>query len=189
MAGLAWGGKDKIRNKTVMISIISSMSPLQYSAEMAGALIEYARHGQVDMIGMLIMAGATGPVTLSGLLPLQNAEMLAGVTLTQLINTGVPVIYGGTSTVTDMRTGGLAIGVPEFSMIQNATIQMGKYDHLPCRGSGGLTDALYTDMQAGIESTLALTTTIMSGANFVLPACGILGSYQSMSYQKRPGAL
>jgi trimethylamine--corrinoid protein Co-methyltransferase len=184
MAGLAWGGRDQIMNKPVMIAIISSMSPLQYSAEMAGALIEYARHGQANMIGLLMMAGATGPVTLPGLLALQNAEMLAGVTLTQLINPGAPVIYGATSTVTNMRTGGLSIGAPELSIIQNATIQMGKYYGLPCRGSGGLTDAHYPDMQAGIESTLALTTTVMSGANFVLHACGILGSYQSMSYQK-----
>jgi trimethylamine--corrinoid protein Co-methyltransferase len=74
---------------------------------MTGALIEYARHGQVNMIGLLMMAGATGPVTLPGLLALQNAEMLAGVTLTQLVNPGTPVIYGSTSTVTNMRTGGL----------------------------------------------------------------------------------
>ena len=184
MAGLAWGGKDEIKNKPVMIAIISSLSPLQYSAEMSGALIEYARHGQVNMIGLLMMAGATGPVTLPGLLALQNAEMLAGVTLTQLVNPGAPVIYGSTSTVTNMRTGGLSIGAPELSMIQNATIQMGKFYGLPCRGSGGLTDAQYPDMQAGIESTLALTTTVMSGANFILHGCGILGSYLAMSYQK-----
>jgi trimethylamine--corrinoid protein Co-methyltransferase len=184
MAGIAWGAKDEIKNKPVMIAIISTLSPLQYSAEMCGALIEYARHGQVNMIGLLMMAGTTGPVTLPGLLALQNAEMLAGVTLTQLVNPGAPVIYGSTSTITNMRTGSLSIGAPELSMIQNATIQMGKFYGLPCRGSGGLTDAQYPDMQAGIESTLALTTTVMSGANFVLHGCGILGSYLAMSYEK-----
>lgn len=141
MAGIAWGAKDEIKNKPVMIAIISTLSPLQYSTEMCGALIEYARHGQVNMIGLLMMAGTTGPVTLPGLLALQNAEMLAGVTLTQLVNPGAPVIYGSTSTVTNMRTGSPSIGVPELSMIQNATIQMGKFYGLPCRGSGGLTDA------------------------------------------------
>ena len=184
MAGMVWGGKENIQEKPVMMAIISSLSPLQYSTEMAGALIEYARHGQANMIGLLMMAGATGPVTLPGLLALQNAEMLAGITLAQLVNPGAPVIYGSTSTVTEMRTGGLSIGAPEFSMIQNATVQMGKFYGLPCRGSGGLTDAHCTDMQAGIESTLALNTTVMSGANFILHACGILGSYLAMSYQK-----
>ena len=184
MAGIAWGGKDQIQDKPIIIGMISSLSPLQYSAEMVGALIEYARHGHVNMIGSLMMAGTTGPVTLPGLLALQNAEMLAGVVLSQLVNPGSPVIYGSTSTATDMRTGSPTIGAPELSMIQNATAQMAKYYKLPCRGSGALTDAHCLDMQAGIESTQALTATIMSGANFILHACGILGSYQSMSFQK-----
>jgi len=184
MAGIAWGGKDKIRDRPVMIGMISSLSPLQYSVEMSNALIEYARHGQASMIGLLMMAGTTGPVTLPGLLALQNAEMLAGVVLSQLVNPGAPVVYGSTSTATDMRTGGLATGAPELSMIQNATAQMAKFYNLPHRGSGGLTDAHCPDLQAGIESTLALTATITSGTNFILHACGILGSYQSMSFQK-----
>ena len=73
MAGIAWGGTTEIMNRPVMVAIISSLSPLQYSAEMAGALIEYARHGQVNMIGLLMMAGTTGPETLPGLIALQNA--------------------------------------------------------------------------------------------------------------------
>ena len=77
MARIVWGGNKNIQDKPIMMAIISSLSPLQYSAEMAGALIEYARHGQANMIGLLMMAGATGPVTLPGLLALQNAEMLA----------------------------------------------------------------------------------------------------------------
>ena len=184
MAGIAWGGKDQIQDNPIMIGMISSLSPLQYSAEMTGALIEYARHGQVNMIGLLMMAGTTGPVTLPGLLSLQNAEMLAGIVLSQLVKPGAPVIYGSTSTATDMRTGNPTIGAPELSIIQNATAQMAKFYKLPCRGSGGLTDAHCLDMQAGIESALALTATIMSGANVILHACGILGSYQSMSFQK-----
>ena len=184
MAAIAWGGKDKIKDRPVLMGIISSLSPLQYSAEMAGALIEYARHGQVSMVALLMQAGATGPVTLPGLLAVQNAEVLAGIILAQLVNPGSPVIYGTTSTITEMRTGGLAIGAPELSMIQNATMQMAQFYGLPSRGSGGLTDSHFPDMQAGIESTLALSQTIMSGANFILHACGILGSYIAMSYEK-----
>jgi trimethylamine--corrinoid protein Co-methyltransferase len=184
MAQIAWGGQDKIQNKPVMMAIISSFSPLQYSAEMAGTLIEFARHGQANMIGLLMQAGATGPITLPGLLALQNAEMLAGVTLAQLVNPGAPVVYGSTSTITDMRSGALSIGAPELSMIQKATIQMAKFYGLPSRGSGGLSDSHFPDIQAGVESTLALTLTILSGANFVLHACGILGSYLGMSYEK-----
>jgi len=184
LAGIAWGGKNNILNKPVTMGMISSLSPLQYSTEMAEALIVYAKHGQVNMVALLSQAGATAPITLPGLLVTQNAEILAGIVLAQLVNPGAPVIYGSTSTVTDMRIGSLAVGAPELSMIQNATQQMGQYYGVPTRGSGAVTDTHSLDMQAGVESTLALTTTIMSGANFILHGCGILGSYLSMSFEK-----
>lgn len=184
MAGIAWGGKEKIKDRPVMMAIISSLSPLQYSPEMASALIEYARHGQANMCALLMQAGSTGPVTLPGLLAVQNAEVLAGVILTQMVNPGSPVVYGTTSTITEMRTGALAIGAPELSMIQNVTMQMAREYGLPSRGSGTLTDAQFPDMQAGIESTLAMATTIMSGANFILHGAGTMGSYIAMSYEK-----
>ena len=184
MAAIAWGGRDKIENNPVMMPIISSLSPLQYSEDMAGALIEYARHGQPALLGLLVMAGATGPVTLSGTLVVQNAEMLSGITLAQLVNPGVPVVYGGTSSIADMRTGALSIGAPELPMIQRAQAQMARFYQLPCRGSGGLTDAHFPDIQAGIESALALAMTVMSGSHFILHGCGILGAYIAMSYEK-----
>lgn len=184
LAGIAWGGKENIKDKPVTMGIISSLSPLQYASEMAEACMVYAEHGQVNMMGLLSQAGATAPVTLPGLLATQNAEVLAGIILAQLVKPGSPVIYGSTSTVTDMRTGSLAVGAPELSMVQNATQQMGQYYGIPTRGSGGVTDAHCLDMQAGIESALALTTTIMSGANFILHGCGILGSYLAMSHEK-----
>lgn len=184
MAAIAFGGKENIRDKPVTMGIISSLSPLQYASEMAEALMVYAEHGQVNMCALLAQAGATAPVTLPGLLVTQNAEILAGIILAQLVRPGSPVIYGSTSTVTDMRTGALAVGAPELSLIQNATQQMGRRYGLPTRGSGGITDTHALDTQAGVETCLALTSTIMSGANFLLHGAGILGSYIAMSPEK-----
>jgi trimethylamine--corrinoid protein Co-methyltransferase len=184
LAGILWGGKENIQDKPVTMGIISSLSPLQYSSEMAEATMVYAKYGQPNMVALLSQAGATAPVTLPGLLATQNAEILAGIILAQLVRPGTPVIYGSTSTVTDMRTGTLAVGAPELSMIQNATQRMGQYYGIPTRGSGAITDAHSFDAQAGIESTMAMATTIMSGANFILHGCGILGSYLAMSLEK-----
>lgn len=184
MAAIAFGGKENIKDKPVTMGIISSLSPLQYSSEMAEACIVYAEHGQVNMCALLSQAGSTAPVTLPGLLAVQNAEVLAGIILAQCVNPGSPVIYGSTSTVTDMRSGSLAIGAPEQWLIQNATQQMGRRYGLPTRGSGGVTDSHCLDMQAGIESASSLMTTVMSGANFLLHGCGILGAYIAMSFEK-----
>jgi trimethylamine--corrinoid protein Co-methyltransferase len=184
MASIAWGGSDQLKDKPVMIGIISSLSPLQYSAEMVGALMEYAKRGQINMVGGLMMAGSTGPVGLPGVIVLQNAEFLAGIVLTQLINPGAPVIYGGTSSITDMRKGTLSVGAPEFSILQNAQAQLAQYYDIPCRGSGGISDSLVPDAQAALESSISLNTTLRSGSHFILHACGILGAFIGMSFEK-----
>lgn len=184
MAGLVWGGKENIRNKPVTISLINSLSPLQFSEEMAGSLIELARYGQPCVVAALIMAGSSGPVTMAGVLAVQNAEILAGLTLAQLVNPGTPIVYGSTSSAMDMKTGGLSIGAPELSQFVSATAQMARYYNLPSRSGGGLTDAHLADYQAGAESALALSSAARCGVNFVLHACGILGSYIAMSFEK-----
>ena len=184
MAGMVWGGKDNIKDTPVTVSLINSLSPLQFSEEMAGSLIELTRYGQACVLASLAMAGASGPVELAGILTMQNAEILAGLTLAQLVRPGAPIIYGSTSSPMDMRTGGLSIGAPELSMIVSCTAQMARFYQLPSRSGGGLTDANFPDAQAGIQSAMALSTAARNGINFILHACGILGSYVAMSYEK-----
>ena len=185
MASILYGGKDKLAaTGPVSVSLINSLSPLQFSDEMAGSLIELARANQACVIASLIMAGSSGPVTLAGVLALQNAEILAGIVLAQLVNPGAPVIYGSTSSAMDMRTGGLAIGCPELSVVVSATAQMARFYRLPSRSGGGLTDAHFPDGQAAGESVLALSTAARNGVNFILHSAGILGSYIAMSFEK-----
>ncbi len=184
MAGILFGGKENLQDKTVSVSLINSLSPLQFADEMIGSLIALAKNNQACVVASLIMAGGSGPVTLEGVLALQNAEILAGITLAQLVRPGVPVIYGSTSSAMDMKTGALSIGAPELSKNIHMVAQMARFYNLPCRSGGGLTDALAVDAQAGVESALALSTAARAGVNFILHACGILGSYIAMSFEK-----
>ncbi len=184
MAAIVWGGKEKIKEMPVTVSLINPLSPLQFSSEMAGSLIELARYGQACVVSSAIMAGSSGPVTLPGVLVLQNAEIMAGLSLAQLVKPGAPIIYGGISSIMDMKTGGLSIGAPEFSIIASVTAQMARFYNLPSRNGGALTDAHLPDAQAGVESALALYTAARNGSNFIVHACGILGSFISMSYEK-----
>ncbi len=175
---------DRATRETFTVSLCNSLSPLQFSSEMAGSLMELARANQACCVASLIMAGSSGPVTLAGVLALQNAEILAGIALAQAVRPGAPVIYGSTSSAMDMRTGGLSIGAPELSQNITATALMARYYNLPSRSGGGLTDSLKADGQAGAESALAVSTAVRSGINFILHAAGILGSYISMSFEK-----
>jgi len=184
MAAVLWGGKEKIRNNPIMPSKINPVSPLMYSEEMAGSVIEYAQYGQPLQFPDLIMAGASAPVTLAGTGVVMNAEDLAGIVLTQLINPGTPCIYGGCSCALDMRTGGLALGGPEQIVLVSMCAQLAKFYKIPCKAGGNLTDSFFPDMQAGVESALTIFMTLAGGVHMVDQACGILASFNAMSYEK-----
>jgi trimethylamine--corrinoid protein Co-methyltransferase len=181
MARILFGGDLK---EYVTLGLISALSPLSYAGDMLEAVLAYARANQPLMFANLVMAGSTGPISLPGVIAQQNAELLAGIVLAQLVQPGLPILYGTTSTNIDMRTGALTIGSPELSLCLLAHAQLARYYGLPSRGGGALTDASLVDTQAGYESMMGLLTAVNSGVDFVLHAGGILSSYLAFSYEK-----
>jgi trimethylamine--corrinoid protein Co-methyltransferase len=184
MAAIIFGSRDELVAHPVIFGIVGAVTPLKYDARMLGALIEYAAAGQPQVIASLAIAGATGPVTLAGNLALQNAEVLAGIVLAQLVREGTPVILGGVSSNAEMRNGTLSIGSPEMAMNTAATAQMARYYKLPVRSGGAVCDAKSPDAQASYESMMSLLMARVCGINFVLHTAGILESYNCMSYEK-----
>ncbi len=184
MAALLFGGRDQIESAPGILGILGPLTPLKYDARMLGALMEYAAAGQAQMITSLAIAGATGPVTLAGNLALQNAEVLAGIVLAQLVRAGTPVIFGGVSSNAEMRNGTLSIGSPEMALNTAATAQMGRYYRMPVRSGGAVCDAKLPDSQASYESMMSLLMARVCGINFVMHSAGILESYNCMSYEK-----
>ncbi len=184
MASILFGSEAQLAEKPRLISILCSLSPLKYDDRMLGALMEYAKAGQPLLVTSLAIAGATGPATLAGNLALQTAEILAGIVLTQLVREGTPVIFSGSSSNTEMRSGALSIGSPEMAMNTAATAQMARFYHLPSRSGGAVCDAKAPDAQAAYESMMSLLMAQVSGVNFVLHSAGILESYNCMSYEK-----
>ncbi|HWI54352.1 MAG TPA: glycine betaine--corrinoid protein methyltransferase [Desulfobacteria bacterium] len=184
LAALLFGGKDVIKEKPALICLINSVTPLKYDDRMLGALMAYAEAGQAMVIASLVMSGSTGPATMAGALALQNAEVLAGISLAQSINPGTPVVYGSTSAITDMATGSLSIGNPEGALFTSASAQLARFYEVPSRGGGGLCDSKFADAQAGYESMMTLMAASAAGINFVLHTAGILQYFMAMSYEK-----
>jgi len=184
MAAIGCEGEENLKNHPVMATIVHAMSPLKYSADEAEAIIAMARMRQPLVITNMVMAGTSGPISLPGLLALANAEILAGLVLAQLVSPGTPVVYGSVSAPADMRTIVSAVGAPEAVALASAIIQLARFYNLPCRTGGMLTNAHCLDAQAAAEGTLMMTTAVRNGANFIFQACGQLGSYVSMSFEK-----
>lgn len=173
-----------IYDKVVVNSLISASSPCHYATSVCEALIEYARRGQGMFITPAALHGLTCPGSLASLLMMNNAEVLAGVVLAQLVNPGAPVMYGIQSHGCDMRYSTPNTGSPEQFLIFYAAKQMGQYYHLPVRTGGTCSDAKEDDLQMGCESFSSMYASMLSGADLIVHATGNMDSDNSVSYNK-----
>ncbi|MEG0379408.1 MAG: trimethylamine methyltransferase family protein, partial [Eubacterium sp.] len=106
------------------------------------------------------------------------------IVLTQLLKPGLPIVYGNTSAGTNLRTLQLSIGSPESALVCYATAGLADLYQMPFRTGGSLSDAKDFDIQAGIESTMMTYATLDCGADLIAHACGIMGSFNVISFEK-----
>jgi len=168
----------------VIGDVINVNSPLRYDDRMLGGLITYARAGQVTFITPFILAGAMSPVTIAAALAQQNAEVLAGVALTQLVKPGAPTVYGGFTTNIDLKSGVPAFGTPEGAWALLAGGQLARYYNLPYRGSGSLTNAKTPDAQASYETMWNLWPAVLAHSNLLMHSVGWLEGGLTVSLEK-----
>jgi len=180
LAEMIWGNT----NEPVMISLVDSLSPLQYANEMIDSIMVFAEAGQPLIIHSACTLGASGPITITGSLVISNATTLAGICLAQLINPGTPIVYGLGGSPMEMKTGGYINASPEDAKHVAIVTAMGCYYNMPCRSQGALTESFCLDYQAGMESAVMLTAAALSGVHVSLHACGTYGSMLAMSYEK-----
>ena len=125
------GSLDALRDDEVVSFGTCPVSPLKLPRDATEVIVECARLGLSDCILSMAMAGGSAPVTLAGTLVMNNAEVLAGITLAQLTERGVPVIYGSSTTSMDLRYAAASVGSPELALIGAAVAQMAKQYRLP----------------------------------------------------------
>jgi len=174
---------EQLDREPSLISVINSSSPLRLDAPMATGILEMSARGQVIVMTPFTLAGAMAPVTIAGALAQQNAEALAGITLTQVVRPGAPVVYGGFTSNVDMKSGAPAFGTPEYMKAQLVGGQLARRYGLPYRTSN--TCAANTiDAQAAWESVFSLWGAVMGGGNFVLHAAGWMEGGLTASFEK-----
>lgn len=162
-----------------------SMSPLAWSADSADSIIALAERGQAVTTGTATSTGITGPIKLFGTLVLQNAELISGIVLSQLVNPGNPVGYGSAATPGNMRAAQYGCGSPARMMLQVGSIEMGKrFYRLPSRTLTYGTDSTCPDVQMGIESYENALGPILSGGDYMLSEIGTLEGLATTSYEK-----
>jgi trimethylamine--corrinoid protein Co-methyltransferase len=169
------GGDAALREKPMVEAFLEPISPLQLPKDGLDIVKEFAQAGQPVSIGPMAMTSATAPATLAGTLAQENAEILAGLVVTQLFAPGTPITYGGIPHIMDPRTSICSFGSPEQGLMAAAMVQMARHYGFPVYINVGLTDAKAPDAQAGVEKGTSLLAGALAGAD-TFGHCGICGT-------------
>ena len=159
------GGEAALRAAPMIEAFIEPISPLQLPKDGLDIVREFAQAGQPVSIGPMAMTAGTAPGTLAGTLAQENAEILAGVVVTQLLAPGTPTTYGGIPHIMDPRTGICSFGSPEQGLMAAAMVQIAGSYGFPVYVNVGLTDAKLPDAQAGAEKAGTLLLGVLAGAD------------------------
>ncbi|MEG2285166.1 MAG: trimethylamine methyltransferase family protein [Eubacterium sp.] len=173
-----------LHDKSVVCGLVDAASPFVYSEAMSEALVEYAKESQIIVFTGTGMSGLTTPDTIASSILAVNAAMVAGIVLAQLINPGTPVVYGNQGFGSDLRHSLLTVGSPEDSLIAYTIKSLGNFYNVPVRTGGCISDAKDVDMQAGIESFNSCFATLASNTDLMFHTCGVMDSYNGLSYDK-----
>ena len=167
-----------------VIGVGNVISPLRYDSHQIEAILSYTTRNLPVVIACCSSPGLTSPITVGGTIVQNNAEVLAGVVMTQLVNPGCPVVYGNVTYGSDMRYAEPFSWTTECAVITQYSGAMARYYKLPCRIGGSLSVAKELDWQDGAQTAISLMTTMDSGSDFVFHACGELDSLNVFSFEK-----
>ncbi|MFP4176070.1 MAG: trimethylamine methyltransferase family protein [Candidatus Brocadiia bacterium] len=175
MGQIIAGGEKAFRSNPV-ISFITCVikSPLQVVEDTAEKLIEIASRRVPVVISSSPMGGTTAPFDEFGMVAQINAEILAGVMLTQLVSPGTPVLYGSVPVRCRLDTLEDMYGAPEFNHYNRDCAQMARFYGLPCYSTANVGDAEEPGIQATAEKMLTLMDVPRSGAQYIHYAFGLL---------------
>jgi trimethylamine---corrinoid protein Co-methyltransferase len=164
-------------------SICNTNSPLQLDVPMTDGIIDFAANGQLMIVTPFTLAGAMAPITIAGALTLAHAEALCGITLTQIVRPGAPVVYGSFTSNVDMKSGSPAFGTPEYAKAAFGAGQLARRIGAPWRCSSA-TASNAPDAQAVYESQMSLWGALLGGCHFILHAAGWLEGGLTASFEK-----
>src|SRR6185503_9886254 len=184
MTEILFGGRETIERTPATISLINCNSPLRWDERMLEAQFAYSEANQAVVITPFLLMGAMSPVSIPAKLTQQIAEALTGISLSQLIRPGSPVIFGSFLSNIDMQSGSPCFGTPESAVGLLCTGQLARHFNLPFRSGGGLTSSQSADAQSAYEALMTMLPTFLAGTNWVMHSAGWLEGGLVACYEK-----
>jgi len=164
------GSAEALAEKPRAIFDVCPSPPLMWSDITCANLIDAARAQVPAQLVSMPLMGATGPATIIGAAVQHAAECLSGVTIHQLAHPGSPIVWGGSPSAFDMRTGAPPMGAMGTMMLDCTYAQIGKMikpGGLPTHAYLCMSDTKIVDAQAGLESASGAILGALAGINMM----------------------
>jgi len=159
MASAVVGSREAFLRRPFISGWVLTLPPLGMDVESLEAMMAMNQYHIPIMLSSGPILGNTAPVTIPGMVAQAHAEILACITLSQLVSPGAPVVYTSFARGMNMQTANISMAGPEFAVLKVAMSQMGLFLDLPVRMPSMLRDAKILDAQAGFETGMVGTLT------------------------------
>lgn len=162
--------------------LFETISPLTFKKDTVDMALAFARNGGGLGIAPMAMSSATAPVTVSGTLALETAEVLGSAFLVHMMTGEYPGFSASCHSV-DPKTMLCSFGSPNQALFGVAAAQMARFYGIHGGTNTGLTDALMPDFQGGFEKGVTAAFNSLSGSCSI--GCqGIVGADQGFSFEQ-----
>jgi trimethylamine--corrinoid protein Co-methyltransferase len=125
-----------LSTRPFVLPYFNPISPLVINEGTVDKMFHAAARGLPFIYSNYGMAGVSTPITPAGTLALLNAELLAGLVLSQLIREGSPVVLGSLPAYFDMKGMGSFYDAQSY-LVDLACAEMMAYYRLPHCGTSG----------------------------------------------------
>ncbi len=149
------------------IFTITATGNFRYSEDSSQNLIDCVEAGiPVEIVPVTLM-GLIAPVTLVGATVFHTADVLAGLTMAQIIKPGAPVLFGGAPAEFHMQAASSPMVGIEALHLNVAYTAVAKSLNLPTQAYMALSDSKFLDAQAGAETFGSALLAALAGINSV----------------------
>jgi trimethylamine--corrinoid protein Co-methyltransferase len=167
MMGLFRAGADDLRARPMSIFTITATGNFRYSEDSCQNLIDCVEAGiPVEVVPVTLM-GLIAPVTIVGATVFHTIDVLAGITMAQVIRPGAPVLFGGAPATFHMKIASSPMAAIEALQLDVAYVAVAKSLGLPTQSYMALSDAKTLDAQAGAETFGSALLAALAGVNSV----------------------
>lgn len=153
--------------RPMSIFTITASGNFRYSEDSCQNLIDCVEAGIPVEIVPVTLQGLIAPVTTVGATIFHTIDVLAGITMAQLIRPGAPVLFGGAPATFHMKIASSPMAAVEALQLDVAYIEVAKALNLPCQSYMALSDAKVLDAQAGAETFGSALLAALAGVNSV----------------------